>query len=219
MRASGVLVLGIAVLFGPARVILAGETKSLDAILDESAARYNEIEGFSCRFTQTVEIPILEKKKEFSGMLRYKSPNKLLLDYTSPAGAYILCDGESFYVYLPDVDSTEVMRSDLGKDPRSFLTEFFLSEARSEYKASLVGEKGDAYHIRFIPRGEAAETVRVDMWIDRATKLVKRISSVDPSGSITTYYLRSPTPSPQPDEYFRFALPRGKKLIDLGARP
>jgi outer membrane lipoprotein-sorting protein len=198
---------------------LAGETKSLEAILEESAARYNEVEGFSARFRQKVEIPLLEKEKEFSGMLRYKSPNKLLLDYDSPEGAYILCDGESFYVYLPDVDSTGVMKTRLGKDPRSFLTEFFLAEAREEYAVSLVGEESGAYHLRFVPRGEGAEIMRIDMWIGRATKLVERISSVDPGGSVTSYILDSLMPAPQPEEYFKFTLPRGKRLIDLGAHP
>jgi chaperone LolA len=198
--------------------LAAAESVSLEEILEASADRYNEIEGFSSRFTQRVEFPVLGKTKDFSGMLRYKKPNRLLLDYDDPEDAYILCDGESFYVYLPDVDSTGVMKTRLGSDPRSFLTEFFLDEAREKYTASLVGEEGDAYRLRFVPRGGGSEFVRLDMWVGRRSRLVERISSVDPGGNVTTYALEGVTPAPQPDEYFRFTLPKGKNLIDLGQK-
>ena len=124
---------------------------SLERVLDMSSKRYNDIEGFSCRFKQVVEIPLLGKRKEFTGVLNYRSPNMMRLDYDDPAGGYILCDGTNFYFFLPDVDSTRVMKTVLEKDPRSFLTEFFLDEAKDEYEASLVGTYDDTYLLRFIP--------------------------------------------------------------------
>lgn len=194
-----------------------GEPADLEEVLEESAARYNEIEGFSGRFRQLVEIPLLGKEKEFSGMIRYRSPNMLRLDYDEPEGGYILCDGQSFFVYLPDVDSTRVMKTVLDKDPRSFLTEFFLEEAREDYSAKLDSlNRGNAF-LTFTPVDTRAALLRVEVTVDRQNDLVRRIAYVDRSGSVTTYTVDGIEIGRQPAELFRFELPAGLRLLDLTA--
>jgi outer membrane lipoprotein-sorting protein len=188
---------------------------ALDQVLESSSLKYHELDGFSCRFRQVVDIPLLEKRKEFSGRLLYRNPNKLRLDYQEPAGGYILCDGSAFYVYLPDVDSTTVMKTRMDSDPRNFLTEFFLEEARSDYEAALLSSEGESYALEFIPKDQRAGLLRVDMIIDKKSRLVKSVSYVDPSGSTTSYFLEGITIHPQPEERFRFVLSEGLKLMDL----
>jgi len=192
---------------------------SLEEVLDSSSMKYDELDGFSCRFRQVVDIPLLEKRKEFSGQLMYGNPDKLRLDYQEPAGGYILCDGRAFYVYLPDVDSTTVMKTALDNDPRNFLTEFFLKEARRDYEAALLSSEGEYYSLEFVPKDSRAGLLRVDMKIDKKSCLVKSVSYVDPSGSTTSYFLDGFTIHAQPEERFRFVLPEGQKLMDLTSDP
>jgi len=192
---------------------------SLEEVLDSSSLKYDELDGFSCRFRQIVDIPLLEKRKEFSGQLLYRSPNKLRLDYREPAGGYILCDGSAFYVYLPDVDSTTVMKTGLDNDPRNFLTEFFLEEARRDYEAALSSSEGEYYSLEFVPKDPRAGLLRVDMKIDKKSCLMKSVSYVDPSGSTTAYFFEDFTIHAQPDERFRFVLPEDLKLMDLTSYP
>ncbi len=193
----------------------AGNEVSLEKVLEMSSNRYNEIKGFSCRFRQVVEIPLLGKRKEFAGKLNYRSPNMMRLDYDEPAGGYILCDGQSFYIFLPDVDSTRVMKTALETDPRSFLTEFFLKEARSEYDASLVDTDEDSYFLKFIPKNNRAELSRVDLRVERNSNFVRDVSYTDPSGSTTSYHLDDITVSAPSAEFFSFSLPEGLMLLDL----
>lgn len=195
--------------------VSAGETDSLEQVLQKSAARYNGIEGFSGVFHQTVEIPLLGKKKDFHGVIRYRSPNMLRLDYDVPENGYILCDGGSFYIFLPDVDSTRVMKTVLDTDPRSFLTEFFLEEAREKYTPHLDSVDEDSYHLRFVPRETGTRLLRVEVRVDRETRLVRRVSYVDPSGSVTSYSIDEIDVGPQAADLFRFTLPAGLRLLDL----
>jgi outer membrane lipoprotein-sorting protein len=196
-----------------------GTAGGLEEVLAESAARYNEISGFSGSFRQLVEIPLLGKEKEFGGRIRYRSPNMLRLDYDVPEGGYILCDGRSFFVYLPDVDSTRVMKTVIDKDPRSFLTEFFLEEAREDYTAHLDSTGREYADLTFTPRNGTAQLARVEVRVDTTTDLVRRISYIDRSGSVTTYSIDDVEIGPQPPELFRFELPAGLRLLDLSAQP
>ncbi|MFQ6102805.1 MAG: outer membrane lipoprotein carrier protein LolA [Candidatus Glassbacteria bacterium] len=195
------------------------EGVTLDQVLEMSSKKYKEIEGFSSKFKQVVEIPLLAKRKEFRGELNYRSPNLLRLDYDIPEGGYILCDGNYFYIYLPDVDSTRVMKTFLEADPRSFLTEFFLDEARENYDAALVDSDDDDHHLTFIPKENRAELLRVDVRIARENGLVMDISYTDPSGSTTSYFLEDLKIQAEAKERFRFTLPEGVELLDLTSDP
>jgi outer membrane lipoprotein-sorting protein len=196
-----------------------GAEITLEQVLESSSQKYDELEGFTCRFRQVVEIPLLEKQKEFNGRLLYRNPDKLRLDYDNPAGGYILCDGLAFYVYLPDVDSTTVMKTRLDNDPRNFLTEFFLEEARRDYNADLLYSDGDFFSLEFVPKDSRTHLLRVNMKIDKKSNLVRSVSYVDPSGSTTAYFLEGFTMKAGPEENFRFMLPEGLKLLDLTTNP
>jgi len=196
-----------------------GAEVTLEQVLQSSSQKYEKLDGFSCRFRQLVEIPLLEKQKEFTGRLLYRNPDKLRLDYDEPAGGYILCDGGAFYVYLPDVDSTTVMKTRLDNDPRNFLTEFFLEEARRDYTADLLYSDGDFFSLEFVPKDSRSLLLRVNMKIDKKSNLVRSVSYVDPSGSTTSYFLEGFTMNARPVEHFNFVLPEGLKLLDLTSNP
>ncbi|MFQ6104355.1 MAG: outer membrane lipoprotein carrier protein LolA [Candidatus Glassbacteria bacterium] len=109
------------------------------------------------------------------------------------------------------------MKTVLETDPRSFLTEFFLDEARENYTATLLSADDEEYHLSFIPRDSRAELSRVDVRIGREKGFVMDISYTDLSGSTTSYLLENPEVDVREEKHFRFTLPEGMDLLDLTA--
>jgi hypothetical protein len=71
------------------------------------------------------------------------------------------------------------------------------------------------YHIQFIPSDSRADLLRVDLRVERESSFVSDISYIDPSGSTTSYSLEHFEVKAQPEEYFRFNLLEGLRLLDL----
>jgi outer membrane lipoprotein-sorting protein len=73
----------------------AQEIQTAENFFDQMSESYGEVKDYIAKVT------ITQEKEAMAGMLYYKSPNLLRIDFTSPADQVLVTDGSKLTVYIP----------------------------------------------------------------------------------------------------------------------
>lgn len=174
--------------------------------------------SLGAEFSQEVANPILERTSTGRGTLLYKAPDRFRIAYSDPVGDVVVNDGERVWIYLPSSQPGQVIRqpaADAGV--RNPLT--YLRDLRGRYVASLAGRETvagrPADHLAMEPGGGDPPFARLDVWVDVATKLPRRVRTTTPDGVVTTYTFRTFQRNVDlADRLFTFAVPDGVEVFD-----
>lgn len=190
-------------------------------LLTRAEARYGELASMQADFEQTIEIPILERRRTGHGVWYQKGPGRFKMDFVDPPGDQIVADGEHLWLYYPSTHPDQVIRSSIeanatGAGMADLQGRIFL-EARDGYEAvyggtEIIGE-ASTHLISLRPLGESHyRSVRV--WIDVETFLVRRFEITEHNETIRTVTLTNLKPNQQiSDSAFRFKMPPGADLF------
>ena len=148
-----------AVRIAVALVFLASGARAdaLKDALDKLQSRYEATKNMEADFRQTVESPTLAGPLKTSGKVAFEKPNHMRWDYDPPDQQTIVGDGDTLWLYQPDMN--QVIKTPLGKafqasTPLTFLAG--LGELDRDFTASLEGESGDAWVLRLVPKQDTA---------------------------------------------------------------
>ncbi len=205
-------------------------------LLTRAEARYGELASMQADFEQTIEIPILERKRTGHGVWYQKGPGRFKMDFVDPPGDQIVADGEHLWLYYPSTHPDQVIRSSIeanatGAGMADLQGRIFL-EARDGYEAvyggtEIIGE-ASTHLISLRPLGESHyRSVRVwvdvetflvrrsvRVWVDVETFLVRRFEITEHNETIRTVTLTNLKPNQQiSDSAFRFKMPPGADLF------
>ena len=131
-----------------------------DALHDALAKvqqRYESTKTMEADFQQTVESTALASPLKTAGKVAFEKPNRMRWDYDPPDKQTIVGDGQTLWLYQPDMN--QVIKAPLGEafqasTPLTFLSG--LGQLERDFTATLESETADAWVLRLVPKKDAA---------------------------------------------------------------
>ena len=200
----------------------ANEQQDGAAILTRAAAAYAAARTLQADFTMTLNNPLLRSNTTSRGTLFQRSPDRILLRFTEPAGDVIVSDGQYFWIYYPSVNDDQVIRAPAsaagagGVD----LQAQFLGDPVRRFTHTLHGRDTvsgrETNVLTLVPREDLGYT-RLKVWLDTRDHLARRFEITEPNGAVRRFDLSNLRANPQlQDALFRFTPPAGARVIDRG---
>src|SRR4029453_14554415 len=129
---------------------------ALKTALGKLQGRYEDTKTMEADFKQTVESPTLATPLKTSGKVAFEKPNHMRWDYDAPDKQTIVGDGQSLWLYQPDMN--QVIKAPLGEafqasTPLTFLSG--LGQLERDFTATLESETADAWVLRLVPKKDA----------------------------------------------------------------
>mgnify|MGYP001816368864 CR=1 FL=1 len=192
------------------------------AVLDRAKAVYDDLTSMRAEFDQTIEIPLLGRRRDGSGAWYQKGSGRFKMDFTDPAGDVIVADGSHLWLYYPSTHPGQVIRSAIDANITGAgmvdLQGRIFEEASTGYEATLDGPAdvvgNSTWLITLVPTAESPYR-RVRVWVDQETHLVRRFEILEENETIRTIILRELRPNADiPDTVFEFVPPEGTVVFE-----
>ena len=194
----------------------------VQVLLDRAEAVYDGLSSMQAEFEQTIEIPLLGRRRDGRGAWYQKGPGRFKMDFTEPVGDVIVADGQYLWLYYPSTHPGQVIRSAIDANVTGAgmvdLQGRIFEEADTGYDAVLQGTddvKGHpTWRISLTPTGESPyRTVRV--WVDKDSFLVRRFEIVEENETVRTVILDELEPNRSiSDSVFEFVPPDGTDVFE-----
>ena len=191
-------------------------------LLDRAEKVYDGLASMRAAFEQTIEIPLLGRRRDGSGTWYQKGPGRFKMDFTDPEDDVIVADGQYLWLYYPSTHPGQVIRSAIDANVTGAgmvdLQGRIFEEADTGYDAVLQGledVKGHAtWRIVLTPTGESPyRTVRV--WVDEDSFLVRRFEILEENETVRTVILDELQPNSSiADSVFEFVPPEGTDVFE-----
>ena len=201
---------------------LTARAQSADAIIDRAVSAYARLNSMRAEFRQTLTNPLTGNSQTTSGVILRKKPNLLSIRFDS--GDRVAADGSTLWVYLPSSVPGQVMRmpytgSNAGSvDP----ADQFLNAPRTRFNVSSSGTanvSGRATHaVTLVPKRANAGFTSAKVWIDDNDSSIRQFDVETANGLKRHVVITRFTANPViPRSSFRFAIPKGAKVVDQTA--
>jgi outer membrane lipoprotein carrier protein len=120
-------------------------------------SRYESTKTMEADFKQTVESPTLSTPLKTSGKVAFEKPNRMRWDYDPPDQQTIVGDGQTLWLYQPDMK--QVIKAPLGEafqasTPLTFLSG--LGSVERDFDASLVQDAPESWLLKLVPKKDSA---------------------------------------------------------------
>lgn len=190
-------------------------------ILARAESTYNGLSSLRARFTQTIEVPLLERTRTGSGAWYQKGRGRFKMEFEDPVGDVIVADGTYIWLYYPTTNPGQVIRSTIeARTTGAHMVDLqgrIFEDAKTIYDAEYLLEEvvtdRPAHLIELIPR-EDSPYRRVRVWVDTETYLVRKFEITEENETVRTVELGRLEPdAPIPDWYFRFDPPPNVDLF------
>lgn len=138
-----------------------------------------------------VDFEIKMDKQETAGVLSFKAPDLLRMDYTNPEEQVIVFNGENLVIYLPK--SSAVLQQQVNPSGNAtsiataqglgLLSRYYTVAYETGQNAEPLEEGSDEMVVKFIlSRKNASEAFKfIKIYINPNTKLIRRINAVTPN--------------------------------------
>jgi outer membrane lipoprotein carrier protein len=215
-RAAGVVLILVLALL-PA----SSPAQSLEAVVAGIEGAYAGIADLKADFTQHAFNKSLGQTIKAEGTVYLKRPGKMRWEYRAPSPQQIVSDGQSLWVYTPELNQVNV-----GEAPRA------LAGPAGSFLAGL-GKVSEEFTVRFLNpanRTDEAGNLVLDLVPKRATPALTRlILSVDPreflarkavlydqfDNTVTMLFTRVTANPGLADRLFTFTPPKGVAVVPL----
>jgi outer membrane lipoprotein carrier protein len=189
-----------------------------DAVVDALQRNYDATTDFVADFRQETEVKALNRSLKANGRISFKRPGKMLWNYETPKGQFVLADGKYLYYFQPE--QNQVIKSPLknafrGDIPLSFL--LGLGNLKKDFNASLKGSEENQHILRLEPKGEAGGYSEILLGVSKSTYDILRVSVRDAAGNVTTLRFSGMHKGVGvKDGLFQFQIPAGADIVELG---
>ncbi len=207
---------------GVARAQTAADAQDVRTLLERAESVYEALESMQAGFEQTIEIPLLGRRREGSGMWYQKGRGRFKMEFADPPGDVIVADGMHLWLYYPSTHPGQVIRSEIEANITGAgmvdLQGRIFEEADTEYEAALEGAEEvtgqSTWRISMTPTGESPYR-RVRVWVDQGSFLVRRFEILEENETIRTVELRDLRPNEViPDSVFDFVPPEDTDVFE-----
>ena len=196
----------------------AAETTSAEPIVDALQRTYDATVDFIADFRQQTEVKTLGRSLKASGKLSFKRPGKMLWNYETPKGQFVLADGKHLFFYQPE--QNQVIKSPLknafrGDIPLSFL--LGLGNLKKDFNATLKATDESQNVLRLEPKDEAGGYNEILVGVGKATSDIVWVSVRDAASNLTTLRFSNMRKGVGiKDTLFQVQIPNGADVVELG---
>ena len=198
---------------------VAARAQNADAIIDRAVAAYGRLNTMRAEFKQTLTNPLTGSSQTTSGVILRKKPNLLSIRFDS--GDRVAADGSNLWLYLPSSVPGQVVRMPYTGANASAVdpAEQFLKTPRSRFNVSAAGSAmlgGRSTHIvTLVPKRPNNSFTSARVWIDDSDSSIRQFDVETANGLKRRVIITSFTPNPElSSSSFRFAVPKGAKVVD-----
>jgi outer membrane lipoprotein carrier protein len=197
---------------------VAAETASAEPIVDALQRTYDATVDFVADFRQETEVKTLGRSLKASGKVSFKRPGKMLWNYETPKGQFVLADGKHLFFYQPE--QNQVIKSPLknafrGDIPLSFL--LGLGNLKKDFNATLKASDESQNVLRLEPKGEAGGHNEILVGASKATSDILWVSVRDAASNLTTLRFSAMRKGVGiKDSLFQLQIPNGADVVELG---
>jgi outer membrane lipoprotein carrier protein len=196
----------------------AADGRSAEQIVDSLQKNYDATVDFVADFRQETEVKTLNRNLKAWGKLTFKRPGKMLWRYEEPKGQIVLADGKNLYFYQPE--QNQVIKSPLSNAFRSDIPLSFLlglGNLKKDFNVALKGADENQYVLRLEPKGDLGGFSEVLVGVSRGTSDILWVSVRDAASNVTTIRFSAMRKGiGVPESLFRFQLPDGVDVVELG---
>lgn len=196
----------------------AAETASAESVVDALQRTYDATVDFVAEFRQETDVKTLGRSLKASGKVSFKRPGKMLWNYETPKGQFVLADGKHLYFYQPE--QNQVIKSPLknafrGDIPLSFL--LGLGNLKKDFNATLKASDESQNVLRLEPKGEAGGHNEILVGASKATSDILWVSVRDAASNLTTLRFSAMRKGVGiKDSLFQVQIPNGADVVELG---
>jgi outer membrane lipoprotein carrier protein len=173
-------------------------SEKVRVLLERAEDVYDGLSSMRAEFEQTIEIPLLGRRRDGRGTWFQKGPGRFKMVFADPAGDVIVADGRHLWLYYPSTHPGQVIRSAIDANVTG---------------AGMVDLQGRIFDA-LTPTGESPyRTVRV--WVDKDSFLVRRFEIVEENETVRTVILDDLLPNHSiADSVFEFVPPEGTDVFE-----
>lgn len=180
------LILSICALFFVS-VLSAQSITTASAYFKTISEYYASLQNYEVDFEITVE------KKESAGVLSYKAPDLLRLDYSNPKDQVICFNGDLLTVYLPEASAVLMQQTSKENSAAAnlatgqglaLMSRYYTVSYETGQAAEPLDEGSDEMVVKFIlTKKTASEAFRyIKLCVNESTKLIRRVEAVTSKG-------------------------------------
>ncbi len=177
--------------------------------------RYDRTETLQADFQQTVESATLAGTLESKGTVAFEKPNRMRWDYTSPDPQLIVGDGETLWIYQPDLK--QVIKAPLKEaftstTPVTFLAG--LGQVERDFDVTLEGDEPEQWLLRLVPKKKDQGLGDMVLGVRKSDASVAEARIKDPAGTTTRIrFSNEKLNAPVDADRFKFAPPPGVDVV------
>ena len=198
----------------------------LSGIIKGVQDKYSHLPGFTITYTREILSKSMAMLGEAvktdlaTGRIYFKPPHFLRLEQERPKPETVITNGEILWWYIPH--KMQVYRypsHKLGEELRLLVDIFYgLRQAEDSFKIILTGPGDKAEHrIRLTPDPPWPQVDHIDLSVVKGDYFIKIVEIHNHMGGITRFILGDLTEKEKFEEdFFRFVVPEGVKVIDGG---
>lgn len=177
--------------------------------------RYDRTDTLQADFDQTVESATLAGTLESKGTVAFAKPNRMRWDYTAPEPQLIVGDGDTLWIYQPDLK--QVIKAPL-KDafqsttPVTFLAG--LGQVERDFVVSLVQDLPEQWLLKLVPKKKDQGLGDMILGVRKSDASVAEARITDPAGTTTRIrFSNEKLNAPVDAGKFRFTPPAGVDVV------
>ncbi len=189
-------------------------------ILRHASRVYGQLTSLTADFTQVIEDRMIDTL-ESRGQLFQAGEAQLRMRFSDPEGDLIVSDGEYVWFYLPSTTPGQVIRTPIPSDPvyGPNLLARILDRPDERYRSHLRGSEvvqgRQTDVIELEPLTSDPPFQRAIIWLDQRDALPRRLELHETRNQVRKLELTNLRTNVKiPAGTFRFALPRGVRIVD-----
>jgi outer membrane lipoprotein carrier protein len=174
--------------------------------------RHQRVNDLQARFVQAYRSAALGQQIVESGTLRFKRPGRMRWEYSKPERKLFVCDGTTFYFYVPADHQVIVRRRD--RDQGIAYRLLFGDVAiNREFKATMESTDSSATRIKLTPLRADPDVASLVLDVDSGMRL-RGIAIRDLQGNVSEFRFENVRENRGvADRDFHFEIPAGVEVL------
>ncbi len=184
-----------------------------EELIQRAQIEYEEMESFSCDFTQEFTWKLAQETETMQGTIQIAQGDRYR--YETPTQT-IVSDGQTLWRYNSSSHQLIIenaSEASPGATPRQLL---FENPEQFSVQEVVEVEEEDLYRLKLVPHGEILGVDDVVLWVNEKDLVARKLRFVDDAGNTTVYKLTNiKLDEAVAPEAFQFETPEQAEVFDL----